>query len=1087
VTLRRVEVEFAARWGALLTGTGAAAAAVRQFGREVSQASVAHAQLSRDMGRTALAAGTVLGGALALAAKQSIALEAELRNVATISDQVRDNFGATRDVLVGLSKELPQSSVELARGLYDIASAGFQGAAGVEVLRQSAIGASAGLSTTAAAGRALTAILNAYGLSAAHAADVNDVLFQTVNLGVVTFDELAGTIGDVAGIAALAGVSIGEVGSAIATMTRVGLSGAESVTSLNRLLTSIIDPSEALVARMRELGLSLESLRDPAIGLGGFMERIRQSTGGSVVEMQKLFPEIRSLRGALALASAGGQNYATVAAQVADETARAGAAQKALREQSKSLSFQLKIARNDIAAIGTSAGQVLIPVLRAATGFVIGMTRAFDSLPGPVKSLMTILAGLAAVTLLASGAFGLLYPRIAAARAQFQAMIAQGATLTGVLAGVQLAAGGIFGVLGLVVGLTAIFSSQQKRAADHTLELVDALKQEAQGVRDAANQPLIKALVEEGVLENTRKLGLAVEDVVGALRGAPDAVARLNAGLDKLGQSGEMTQEQYRAFEKVFGSLDQAAANIPDWSGDTAKWGHNVEELGGRFGDLRDQFRDARQQTEDYDAAQAALASTTRNVGEQTRELTETQKRLGDAFADFLDPARAYDDALRRIDESQQQLRSGADVYTDLVRSAQDALNKVAAEQARVVNQAASDQAAAWNRAHRGAIERQHAARKTADDFRQTATVGLETYARALRDQVNKQRQWEADLLVITRRAGPAVAQTLREMGDEGASLVHQLAGKVDSNVRSIDDSLKRLAPQARVSLAAWMAELEGQLQAQARFWSNLQQLASRGFVDVAVALAELGPKYAQAAEEAAKAPDVVVRRLSKDLASQKRQQEITGDIREMGLKALAAISREASISVDELMKQVGAQSEEDLRIILAQVQQMLDTLPPEKVVHIRFLFDADGYVPSPADLRRIEERAAENVRDVRVPGGTIPAFADGGMWPARTPGWYRFAEAETGGESLIPHSAAKRHRAMPVLARTAAMFGYGLSPMLGQERASAGGHVAPIVVPVSKTTTQTVTVERLEARDPHEFERWAEQKSRVRAMAGEE
>src|SRR5687768_12475820 len=101
-----------------------------------------------------------------------------------------------------MSTKVPQDANVLARGLYDIASSGFKGAQGMKVLEASAIAASAGMSDTATAARAITGVLNAYGLGAERAAEVSDVLFKTVEVGVLTFDELAQQLGDVVGIAA---------------------------------------------------------------------------------------------------------------------------------------------------------------------------------------------------------------------------------------------------------------------------------------------------------------------------------------------------------------------------------------------------------------------------------------------------------------------------------------------------------------------------------------------------------------------------------------------------------------------------------------------------------------------------------------------------------------------------------------------------------------------------------------------------------------------------------------------------------------------------------------------------------------------
>src|ERR671918_86576 len=106
------------------------------------------------------------------------------------------------NAVLEMSTRLPQSAQVLAKGLYDIGSSGFYGADALKILEVSAIAASAGMTDTATASKAIVGVLNAYGLEAEDAAHVSDVLFTTVELGVITFEELTRQLGDVLGAAA---------------------------------------------------------------------------------------------------------------------------------------------------------------------------------------------------------------------------------------------------------------------------------------------------------------------------------------------------------------------------------------------------------------------------------------------------------------------------------------------------------------------------------------------------------------------------------------------------------------------------------------------------------------------------------------------------------------------------------------------------------------------------------------------------------------------------------------------------------------------------------------------------------------------
>jgi TP901 family phage tail tape measure protein len=350
-----------------------AAGAVRGFEQSVRGVGSTTSQMGSVASRAAAAAKVGLLGLAAAAAtfaahgvQSAVKFEGAMRNVNSISGLSEQSLAALSAQVLNLSTKLPQSAQTLAEGLYEIASSGFQGAAGLRILEASATAASAGLTSTDVASKAIVGSINAYGLSAQDATDVSDTLFQTVNLGVVSFEELASQLGDVVGGAAAAGVALDEVGAAVAAMTLSGVSAAESTTSLNNLIRSLIDPSDELAALFGDLGFESGKAALDAKGLHGVMELLRQATGGNIETLLKLFPEIRSARGAFALMAADGKNYARTFASITDEQSRAGATQRAFNEQMKGLGQQFKLFTNEAEAAAIRLGTFLIPYLRMA-------------------------------------------------------------------------------------------------------------------------------------------------------------------------------------------------------------------------------------------------------------------------------------------------------------------------------------------------------------------------------------------------------------------------------------------------------------------------------------------------------------------------------------------------------------------------------------------------------------------------------------------------------------------------------------------------------------------------------------------------
>lgn len=307
-------------------------------------------------GLVAVAAGLVSAGLAA------VDFDTKMRNVNSLLALQAGEFAALSAEVLALSKSMPQSAETLADGLYNIASSGFAGADGMLVLEASARAATAGLSTTDTAAQSIAAVLNAYGLSAASAGDVSDTLFQTVNKGVVSFDELAGVVGNFVGLTAAANIPIQDASAALATMTLAGIGAAEASTSLNRLTQSLIQPSEALSAVLADLGYSSGLSALEAEGLYGVMDKLRGVTQGNAEAYLRLFPEIRAARGAFALAANDGQNYLNTQEQIAEGSNRLGATQAALDEQLQATSAKWELLRSTLVGNTIEIGQQVLPV-----------------------------------------------------------------------------------------------------------------------------------------------------------------------------------------------------------------------------------------------------------------------------------------------------------------------------------------------------------------------------------------------------------------------------------------------------------------------------------------------------------------------------------------------------------------------------------------------------------------------------------------------------------------------------------------------------------------------------------------------------
>ncbi|MEY2451468.1 MAG: hypothetical protein QOD92_1042 [Acidimicrobiaceae bacterium] len=367
---RVIAVVLSAEAGSYKSTMLAASGATKDFEKSVESGG----QSASKFATAAKAAGAAIALVLAAIAVSALAMSVDfdraMRNVNSVSQLPEQAFKGLEQSVLDLSKAVPQSATALAEGLYDIASSGFQGAEGLKILEASARAATAGLSDTQTASQAIVGVINAYGLSAEAAAHISDVLFQTVNVGVLSFSDLAQNLGDVIGVGSAAKVSISELGAAVAAMTLAGIGPAEAFTSLNRVILGFIKPTEAMGNLMHNLGFESAFTALQTLGLHGVMEKLREVTGGSAIALTTLFGDVRGGRGAFALMAAEGQNYATTFAAINDETNVAGATQRAFNEQMKSLSAQWDLFVNRLSAGAIQIGLLAIPALSLGLGGV---------------------------------------------------------------------------------------------------------------------------------------------------------------------------------------------------------------------------------------------------------------------------------------------------------------------------------------------------------------------------------------------------------------------------------------------------------------------------------------------------------------------------------------------------------------------------------------------------------------------------------------------------------------------------------------------------------------------------------------------
>jgi TP901 family phage tail tape measure protein len=589
-----------------------------------------------------------------------------------------------------------------------------------------------GLGDSATVTRTLVTTMKAFQQQGLDASTAMDILTKTVQQGDIPIDSLAGALGRVNAVAAAVGVPFREVGAAIATFTRVGVSAAEAVTGLRGLLLGLEAPGSKAAEAIKELYGSTENLRTSIRdkGLAATLLDLITKTHGNVDALKELVPNVRALNELLANAKSQGKDYAAVLEEIRNSygTLSSGfeATNETLAQQWKRLEAQAEV-------LGVRLGEAIIPVVKdlvplmnnLATAAEAGI-KAFADLPEPVREIILALAALLA----AGGPIVLLLGQMLyAAKILIPLLGGGGATgLAGAagIAGTALAGLGVAGLAGAAIfGLTkvaeAVSNVREKMAeASTTSEKFSILLQTLGERQDTWLRTQAERFFNHGIaLSDMRKLvkesggtpeaaGFTFgptlpqstgihpkESIQSFLDAAKPGFSGLAADLSNLAKSMNATGPATKTFTE---QLKEAQAKVDGLSGsvrndliaaikshaftlDQLKTSSGLSELS-----LKLLENSIKGETTAHTAAQREIdrhAKALKSVADAQVPLTESEKAaikpLLDLNADVSELAETFGvsaAAIRDYAQSLGEARAGAESVSKEIKSVADAVEK---------------------------------------------------------------------------------------------------------------------------------------------------------------------------------------------------------------------------------------------------------------------------------------------------------------------------------------------------------------------------------------------------------------------------
>lgn len=372
------------------------AAASRQL-NDMAQKMGAFSQKMASIGKSlTIVAGGFATGMSLMASRYNNAMN----EVWSITDKNADAMNQWRTQVIKMSSDIGVSATGQAKALYQVMSAGVAASDAMQVLEASAKTAKAGFADQAQVVDALTSVMNVYSLKASEAANITDVLFTAVKLGKLNMDQLAGSIGKVLPVAKNAGVSFNEVATAMAFLTKRGLSAEMAATAFRATLLRVIAATDEQKRLAQELGFEFSLTALKTKGLVKFLDDMRAAIGQQPEAIRAVFQSEEALGAAFELAGENGREFTAMLKEINES---AGATNEALRKIGSTsddiLNAALENLKNTMIAVGSALRDQWAEIYLSMKPFIDGIHELIRTNPRFFAAVNNSILVLGALTL----------------------------------------------------------------------------------------------------------------------------------------------------------------------------------------------------------------------------------------------------------------------------------------------------------------------------------------------------------------------------------------------------------------------------------------------------------------------------------------------------------------------------------------------------------------------------------------------------------------------------------------------------------------------------------------------------------------
>ncbi len=444
-------------------------AGLNQANEEANKQSKGIGAALSGAGKTLTSVGTTLTknvtvpllGIGAAGLKVAMDFEKGMSEVKAISGATGTQFEALKNKAVELGGSTAFSANEVAAAMTEMAKAGWSS-------QQIIDGMGGVLNAAAASGEGLAAVstivadaITGFGLEAKESTKVADLLTQAANSGTIGIDDLGESFKYIAPVAGSMGLSIEDVTTALAAMSKSGIKGSQAGTSLRGVLTRMVKPTDQVADAMKDLGIVLTNQDGTFKSLDTIVGDMRGKFSGLTDKQKTYYAAVlagqEGMSGLLSLLNLTQEEYDEIAESM--DNAK-GTAEETAKVMQDNLASKIEQLGGSLESLAIKLADLVLPYLQSFVVWLTSLVDKFAALDPETQKTILKFAGLVAaagpvITIIGkiTSVAGTLITSFGKVSAGFAAVKAGGTAGAGVLAKFG---GALAGVTGPMVAVAAV-------------------------------------------------------------------------------------------------------------------------------------------------------------------------------------------------------------------------------------------------------------------------------------------------------------------------------------------------------------------------------------------------------------------------------------------------------------------------------------------------------------------------------------------------------------------------------------------------------------------------------------------------------